>query len=706
MAPTSTSLTCGLLLWPLCVVLVAAPAQSSTLELVENSIVDEKALTFASGPATRFSNTVNGRTHQQAPLTTYQNYQYVTYFDAERRVCIGRRKLPSGSWEVIQFDDHRLESNDSHNAAVLGICEKDGTIHMAFDHHATRLNYRVSKLGAAHDPESVNWNAELFGPVTHSLGSVATDERVTYPRFFQTPSGNLMLYYRAVTSGNGDGMIEEYDGGKHDWTPGLGKFIARDIGVYADGGRTSLTRCPYMNSLSYAGKRLHASWVWRDRFERTNPRNQHDLCYAYSDDHGRTWHNSAGAIIGETGKEFIHLDSPGLVVASIPCGSGLTNSNTHYAYDDGSIHVVLRHRRTGSWQSGYHHYWRSSEGTWNREMLPFTGDRPKLVGAADRSLILLFTDQQQVHIAQGRPDADQTRWQWTDVELPSRHSICGEALLDLQRWESERVLSIYGQEDPTETIRTQRPEPADGLPSPLYVVEYRLAESATRPTDSGFVSLFDGASLRGWIGDEPFWTVRNGGIVGEITPETKIKKNRFLIYQGEIPADFELIAEYRISQHGNSGINYRSEQVEGIDFLALRGYQCDIDGRNRYTGSNYEERGRTTLASIGESVVIPPVEASDTLKNIKRNRWTAGVREGFIAPKAELQKAIQDGQWNVVRIVANGNLLQHYVNGQLMSQVKDNDLANRRLQGQLGVQVHVGPPMTVEFRNLRVRPLD
>jgi len=55
--------------------------------------------------------------------------------------------------------------------------------------------------------------------------------------------------------------------------------------------------------------------------------------------------------------------------------------------------------------------------------------------------------------------------------------------------------------------------------------------------------------------------------------------------------------------------------------------------------------------------------------------------------------------------VANGNLLQHYINGQLMSQVEDNDEANRRVQGQLGVQVHVGPPMTVEYRDLRVRPL-
>lgn len=220
---------------------------------------------------------------------------------------------------------------------------------------------------------------------------------------------------------------------------------------------------------------------------------------------------------------------------------------------------------------------------------------------------------------------------------------------------------------------------------------------------NGFVSLFDGKSLDGWIGDEPFWSVRSGAILGEITAETKIKKNHFLIYQRKIPANFEFMAEFRISKHGNSGINYRSELVEGIDFQALRGYQCDLDGQNRYTGSNYEERGRTTLASIGESVVLPSTKLADQAKYIARNRWTAGARQGVIAPAAQLRERVKHDEWNVVRILAVGNVLEHYVNGQLMSKVVDDDEANRRLDGRLGVQVHVGPPMTIEYRKLRVR---
>ena len=230
-------------------------------------------------------------------------------------------------------------------------------------------------------------------------------------------------------------------------------------------------------------------------------------------------------------------------------------------------------------------------------------------------------------------------------------------------------------------------------------------EAEPKSNKPDFVSLFDGKTLDGWIGDEPYWSVQGGAILGQITEETKIKANHFLIYQGEIPADFELIAEYRVSARGNSGINYRSEVVPDVDFHALRGYQCDLDGQNRYTGSNYEERKRTTLASVGQSVVIPNVEGSGDLKLVQGNRWTAGTSQSKLPEAEELAHKLLPDQWHEVRIVADGKTLEHYINGQLMSKVVDDDAANRRSQGQLGVQVHVGPPMTIEYRNLRVRAL-
>ena len=79
--------------------------------------------------------------------------------------------------------------------------------------------------------------------------------------------------------------------------------------------------------------------------------------------------------------------------------------------------------------------------------------------------------------------------------------------------------------------------------------------------DAGFVSIFDGQTLAGWDGDPKYWRVEHGCIVGEITPETVVKRNTFLIWRGGAPGDFELKVEYRISDRGNSGINYRSVEL-------------------------------------------------------------------------------------------------------------------------------------------------
>ncbi|WP_411845040.1 BNR repeat-containing protein [Roseibacillus persicicus] len=444
------------------------------VQSLSKTIVDRKALTFAAGPATRFGISVNGRSHQQWPLVSYRGYQYVTYFNASRQVCIGRRKLPNGLWDVIAFDDHRFETNDSHNTAVLGICDKDGTIHMAFDHHASQLNYRVSQIGAAHNPKTTEWTKKLFGEKQHSLGKVPAAERVTYPRFFAAPNGNLMLYYRSVTSANGDGFIEEYDGGSHQWTPGLGKFISRDKGILKSNGQTSHNRCPYMNCLSYAGNRLHASWVWRDRFEKTLALNNHSLCYAYSDDHGRTWHNSAGKMIGSTGKAPIHLDTEGLVVAPIPLASGLSNQTTHYAFPDGSIHIVVFHRAEGSRERRYQHYWRTSAGRWHHQALPFGGNRPKLLATPQREMILIFSDNDTLQLAKGTPNAQITKWKWERLNLPEKQSIAADAIPDPTRWATEEVLSLYLQEYPKRRIRTKKPEAVDGVPSPLIIMDYRV----------------------------------------------------------------------------------------------------------------------------------------------------------------------------------------------------------------------------------------
>jgi hypothetical protein len=222
----------------------------------------------------------------------------------------------------------------------------------------------------------------------------------------------------------------------------------------------------------------------------------------------------------------------------------------------------------------------------------------------------------------------------------------------------------------------------------------------------GFIQIFNGKNLNNWIGDSTYWHVEDSSLVGIVTPATLLKRNSFIIWQGHMPQDFELRLQYMISDKGNSGINYRSEMVEGIPY-ALKGYQGDLNGANTYTGSNYEERKRTTLASQGERTILPPVQLSpDSLQTqIKGNQWLPKQVTGSFGSSAELKAIIKANDWNEYRIVAKGNHLQHYVNGVLMSDVTDNDTMNRRFTGYRGVQVHVGPPMRIAFRNIRLKKI-
>lgn len=222
-----------------------------------------------------------------------------------------------------------------------------------------------------------------------------------------------------------------------------------------------------------------------------------------------------------------------------------------------------------------------------------------------------------------------------------------------------------------------------------------------------FISIFNGKDLEGWQGDATYWRVENGILTGEVTPETILKRNSFIIYKKEQPENFELKLEYKITNSGNSGVNYRSALIETMPF-ALRGYQCDIDGKNKYTGQNYEEKKRTTLAYMGETVTIPQMPDSipkqNIRKNVKRNCWqTRDVSTTKL--KSDLVSTIKPNDWNTIHLIVKDNKMQHYVNGVLFSEVTDLDEVNRSTKGYIGVQVHVGPPMKIEYKTIELKPL-
>jgi hypothetical protein len=231
---------------------------------------------------------------------------------------------------------------------------------------------------------------------------------------------------------------------------------------------------------------------------------------------------------------------------------------------------------------------------------------------------------------------------------------------------------------------------------PIVLSAQSPAPAPAPDPEAGFVPIFDGATLNGWDGDPKYWRVEHGALVGEITPDTIVKRNTFIIWRGGEPGDFELKLEYRISDQGNSGVNYRSIQLTDAPW-SLAGYQADIDGVGRdkipyrWTGQNYEERGRTFLARRGEIVRVDGSARPVVIGSV----GDAGALAAFIKP----------GGWNEYHLVARGSVLTHILNGHVMSVVVDDDARNRRATGLIGVQVHVGPPMKVEYRNIRLKPL-
>ena len=209
---------------------------------------------------------------------------------------------------------------------------------------------------------------------------------------------------------------------------------------------------------------------------------------------------------------------------------------------------------------------------------------------------------------------------------------------------------------------------------------------------TGFVQIFDGTSLKNWDGDPTFWRVEGGTIVGESTEANPVKQNTFLIYRGGEPADFELKAEFRINA-SNSGIQYRSVQVptdEKTGKWVLKGYQADIDFANGYTGMLYEERARGIVALRGQVGLL-----AEPQRGVIGSTGTAD----------ELKQIIKVNDWNQFHVIARGSTLIHVLNGRVTAVLVDDEAKNRTMNGLLGFQIHVGPPMKVEFRNVYLKTL-
>ena len=207
--------------------------------------------------------------------------------------------------------------------------------------------------------------------------------------------------------------------------------------------------------------------------------------------------------------------------------------------------------------------------------------------------------------------------------------------------------------------------------------------------------IFNGKDLAGWEGDSDFWSVKDGVIRGETTPENPTKGNTFLIWKDGSTKDFELRLSFRCNAANNSGIQYRSQHVKGKpedkNQWRMKGYQHELRNEQKLpnvSGFVYDEGGkRGRVCLVGE-----------------KGTWADGKKQTLdTLIDAEAFKSLMKlDDWNDVVIIAKGNTLRHYLNGRLTMEFTD-DPELALLDGTLGLQLHGGKPMWVEFKDIRIK---
>lgn len=213
--------------------------------------------------------------------------------------------------------------------------------------------------------------------------------------------------------------------------------------------------------------------------------------------------------------------------------------------------------------------------------------------------------------------------------------------------------------------------------------------------DDGFVPLFDGKTLDNWDGNPKFWSVEDGTITGQTTADNPTSGNTFVVYRGGEFSNFELQFQYKIIG-GNSGVQYRSfEPNAEKQKWVVGGYQGDFEAGDTYSGILYGERFRGILANRGQKTELVRSDGKFEVKVL-----------GSVGESAEIQSKIKKEDWNDYSITADGFHFVHKINGVLTADCTDNDAEQRRDKGVIALQLHAGPPMKVQFRNIRIKKLN
>jgi hypothetical protein len=340
-----------------------------TAKIISSDIITQTG--YCSDGTDRQNNGVR-RFHgpMEAKIISFNNYQYISYYEANGDIVIARKKINIDSdWEKSIIQGYQIKSEDRHNKIALSISKGDGVIHIAFDHHNTpQFNYAHSKLNAATNPNNIGWDNTVF-KLQPNLGLKNQTGLVTYPTFYELHStGDLIVYWRTGGAVGGEMNLANYNSKDHQW-----RFIGRistQEGTYLG---VKGTRGPYTAKfLDDTHGNLHISWVFKEReFAAQESKkghfSEHGLYYAQSPDGGFTWKNNSGKVIADVKKNLVMgVDNMKDLPVEIPLDLDPRHTGLNSIIDSvtNNYITVLNHYKPKTKDKKNFLYVRTPEGNW------------------------------------------------------------------------------------------------------------------------------------------------------------------------------------------------------------------------------------------------------------------------------------------------------------------------------------------------------
>jgi len=367
---------------------------------------------------------VNVAVFRCAAVTSAGGYQFAAYYDPGGHIVVGRRKTGETAWDLATLDSVG-NVHDAHNVVVLGV-SADGIIHLSYDQHGQPLHYRASLKP---------WDVHSFGPEQAMTGQ--TEGRVTYPQFVCGPHGELYFFYRDGASGNGSLCLNRYDAAKRSWAAVHHPLI--------DG----LNRCnPYWwRPAVGADGAIHLAWCWRDR---PDAETNHDICYARSDDGGRTWRRSDGK-----NQPLPITPDNAEVIEPVAPGSNLINQCSGAVDGNGRPHFV-QYLNDSAGVPQYFHLWFDGSRWQNNQVsrrtekfsiggggsLAIPISRPEIAISRSGLVYVIARDAAVgggIRLYRAAPPYRD----WTAIDLLKQDLGNWEPSYDLQRWSRDGILSLF-----------------------------------------------------------------------------------------------------------------------------------------------------------------------------------------------------------------------------------------------------------------------